>query len=445
MARFALIAVLLVVALPGAAPAADWTTFGFDPGRSSFDPLETVLTPGAVGGLRQLWSADVGGVVDTQASYAGGLVLVGTEQGDEVALDAATGSVVWRRSLGRVKTTCHDTPGGVYGVSAPAVVDGGRAYVAGGDARLHALDLATGAEAPGFPVALTARPGTEHVWGALNLFGGRVYAGLASFCDNAFYRGSIVAVDVARARRVARAYLTRPHVFGGGVWGWGGVAIDTRDGRVYAATANAQTHRQDADYAEHVLRLSPGLRVEAADDPRVVRRGDADFGAHPILLQAGACPPQLAVMHKTGTLLLYDRARIGRGPRQWLQLGDPGSQDAFSTYAWDGTRLYVALPSGRAPYRGGVVALRLGADCRLKLAWQGRTGDDHELRAVPVVAAGVVWSSAGQRLYALSAADGRRLWDSGSTFGQVVAAAPALGDGRLFASSWDGEVRAFGP
>jgi outer membrane protein assembly factor BamB len=445
LARVALIALLAALALPGAAAAAPWTTFGFDPERTSSDPLETTLTPEAVRGLHQLWSTDVGGVVDTQASYTGGAVLVGTEEGEEIALDAATGTILWRRGLGRQKTTCHDTPGGVYGISAPAVIDGTRAYVAGGDGQLHALDVATGAEAPGFPVALTARPAVEHVWGGLNLFGSRVYAGLASFCDNAFYRGSLVAVDVTQARRVARIYLTRPHVFGGGVWGWGGVAIDTRNGRVYAATANAQAHRQDADLAEHVLRLSPDLKLEAADNPRVLRRGDADFGAHPILFRGAGCPPQLAVMHKSGTLLLYDRARVAKGARQRLQLADRGGQDAFSTYAWADGRLFVSLPSGQAPYAGGVVALRLGTDCRLKLGWQARTGDDHELRAVPVVAAGVVWSSAGQKLYALAASDGRRLWDSGSTFGQVIAAAPALGDGRVFASSWDGRVRAFGP
>ena len=35
----------------------------------------------------------------------------------------------------------------------------------------------------------------HHVWGALNLFRGRLYAGVSSYCNNAFYRGALMAVD----------------------------------------------------------------------------------------------------------------------------------------------------------------------------------------------------------------------------------------------------------
>jgi hypothetical protein len=193
--------------------------------------------------------------------------------------------------------------------------------------------------------------------------------------------------------------------------------------------------------------MSPGLRIEAADRPRVRRPPDADFGAHPILLRGAGCPPQLAVVHKTGMLLLYDRARLARGPRQRLQLGDPASLDQFGTYAWSppDRRLFVNLATDHGPYRAGIVALSLGADCRLRLAWQTRTAVEHALRGVPVVAAGVVWSTAGEKVYALAAADGRPLWDSGTALGNLVPAAPVPADGRLFAAGWDGRLHAFAP
>ena len=129
------------------------------------------------------------------------------------------------------------------------------------------VDLATGAEVPGWPVSLGVRPKTDHVWGALNLFRGRLYAGISSYCNNAFYRGALMAIDVRRARLITRRRLTDAHRHGAGIWGWGGVAIDSANGRVYAATANVQSHPQDAKYAEHVLRFSPNLRLEAANRP----------------------------------------------------------------------------------------------------------------------------------------------------------------------------------
>src|SRR4051794_723569 len=385
---------LLVLAAP--AGGSSWTTFGHDRERTGFDPNETLLDPGAAARLREAWSVPVGGLVDAQPTYAPAvaladgrkvdLVIVGTEAGRLLAVDAADGSTVWSRDLGTVKTTCADLPGGVYGIGAASVVDtvARRVYTASPDDRIHATDLATGREVRGWPVALGTSPKNTHVWGALNLFRGRLYAGVSSYCNNAFYRGALMAVDTKRARLAARRFLTGPHHHGAGIWGWGGVAIDSATGRVYAGTANGQSKPQDLPYAEHVLRFSPGLKIEAADLPRVRRKPDADFGAQPLLLRGAGCPPQLAIAHKSGMLLLYDRTRIGRGPRQRLQLGDPESLDQFGTYAWSplDPRLVVSLATDHAPYRSGLVALDLGTDCRLHLAWQTPTAEEHALRGV---------------------------------------------------------------
>jgi outer membrane protein assembly factor BamB len=457
--RLALLAALLALALAAPASGSSWTTFGHDVERTGFDPNETQLDGGAAARLRQTWAVPVGGMVDAQPTYAPAvtlpdgrrvdLVLVGTEAGRLLALDAASGATVWTRALGTVKTSCADLPDGVYGISAASVVDpvARRVYTASPDDRIHALDLATGAELRGWPVSLGVRAKTDHVWGALNLFRGRLYAGVSSYCNNAFYRGALMAVDVRRAKLVARRWLTGPRHHGAGIWGWGGVAIDSANGRVYAGTANGQSKPQDLPYAEHVLRFSPSLRIEAADKPKLRRKADADFGAHPLLLHGQGCPPQLVIAHKSGMLLLYDRARIARGPRQRLQLGDPESLDQFGTYAWSppARRLFVNLVTDHDPYRAGIVALDLGTDCRLHLAWQSRTAEEHALRGVPVVADGVVWSTAGDKLYAVAADDGRRLWGGGSTFGNLVPAAPVPADGRLFAAGWDGRLHAFAP
>ena len=51
----------------------------------------------------------------------------------------------------------------------------------------------------------------------------------------------------------------------------------------------------------------------------------------------------------------------------------------------------------------------------------------------------------GNTLRAFDAETGAPLWDSGSTINGPILAAPTVVDGRVFVSSWDGHVYAFGP
>src|SRR5689334_23914511 len=67
---------------------------------------------------------------------------------------------------------------------------------------MYALDLATGVTLPGWPVAVTDRPKHEHVWTGLNLVGGTVYAGIASYCDRRPYQGRLVAVEDRKSTRL---------------------------------------------------------------------------------------------------------------------------------------------------------------------------------------------------------------------------------------------------
>ncbi len=88
---------------------------------------------------------------NTAPAVAGGLVVVGTNGGHYYAFDAATGAARW------------DYQGdGIVNLGAPLIA-GGRVYMAGGkdSDRVHAVDAATGAPSPGWPITLAgdrARP-----------------------------------------------------------------------------------------------------------------------------------------------------------------------------------------------------------------------------------------------------------------------------------------------
>ena len=83
---------------------------------------------------------------NTSPAVAGGLVVVGTNGGHYYAFDAATGAARWDYQAD-----------GIVNLGAPLIA-GGRVYMAGGkdSDRVHAVDAATGAPSPGWPIMLPA-------------------------------------------------------------------------------------------------------------------------------------------------------------------------------------------------------------------------------------------------------------------------------------------------
>lgn len=462
LARISLAALFAFACLGGSAHAASWTTYGFDLERTGFNPKEHFLGTVNAGRLREVWSAKLGGVSNTQPIVVEkvelddgrtlDLVLAGSESGRLIAFDAATGARVWGRRLGSRVTVCKSTfPEGRFGVTATPTVDRKRktVYVVDGKAQAYALDLRTGKTKKGWPATVTKRSRQEHVWGALAFSRGVLYAGTASHCDEVTFHGRVVGID-RRGEKVAEWFPAgTKRGRGGGVWGWGGVAIDRRDGNLYTATGNGQVVSETVGYSERIVRLSPSLRVVSSHLPNVPKHADNDFGAAAILYRAKGCPRQAAVVHKSGYLLLYDRKSIKQGPRQTLALANPDESASLGTYAYSPkTRmLYVATrsasPDGR--YRGGIVALAVGADCRLRLAWQQSPSPTPELPSTPAVANGVVYLASGREVFGYDAASGRPLWRSGTAMAGVVYAAPTVVNGRVFAVSWDRKLHAFAP
>jgi outer membrane protein assembly factor BamB len=134
------------------------------------------------------------------------MIYVGTERGDLFGISASR-HVEWRRNLGSAHSGCPSTPGGIYGVGGTPVLDvaSSRLYVAvndqaAGHVYVYALDAATGDTVSGWPVAITNDPLHDHVWGALTLLDGRLYATTAGMCDFPPYRGRVVSITSTRRR-----------------------------------------------------------------------------------------------------------------------------------------------------------------------------------------------------------------------------------------------------
>jgi putative pyrroloquinoline-quinone binding quinoprotein/putative pyrroloquinoline-quinone-binding quinoprotein len=438
---------------PAVATAADWGTYGFSNNRSGLNPSEKTLTPANVKSLKQRWSASVGGFINAQPVVASGvrvgrrkvrtdLVYVGSESGHFAAVNAANGRVVWRRKLGSVHTSCTDLP--KYGITGTAAISRFRHSVfVVTKGKAFQLDLATGRTKHKWTI--TKDPKHEHNWSALTLSRGILYVALAGVCDTLPYRGQIVATKVSSRKRVGHWYVTgRRGPAGGGIWSFGGVSADSR-GDIYTATGDAAGSAQHARYAEHVVRLSPHLKVRSSNYPGVSGR-DADFGATPLLYRAPGCPSQLAVGNKYGSFFVYNRSRIGRGPVQRIRLGGSilGQHGLIGTAAyWPQRRtLYVSNSRPHGKYRPGIVAFRVTSRCRLAKAWNAR--GPRNLKSSPTVANGVVYygTGANNTVVALDARTGKHLKTikvKGAVFN-----APSVINGFVYAGSWSGRLYAFG-
>jgi DNA-binding beta-propeller fold protein YncE len=190
-------------------------------------------------------------------------------------------------------------------------------------------------------------------------------------------------------------------VSGGGIWGPGGVSLETDGSSVYAATGNSLSAVDDLPYSDSVVQLSNQLGLLTFDSPALTGVY-VDFGATPLLYQPPGCPPQLAAKNKTGALLIYNRAAMGGGATQRIQVANPptpSQRDFIKIPSYDPVlnQVYVSSTddSTAGPFQHGLLAFAVQSDCSLALSWQqtvgiANIGDDNPTIA-PIAANGVVY------------------------------------------------------
>jgi outer membrane protein assembly factor BamB len=421
---------VLLLTLPAGAAAAEpsaggagWTTWGNSPLRQSRASASSLSTRNAKR-LTLAWSQALGGTGAAQPLYLRKIAATGkrrdiyvaaSESGRVSAFDARTGKLLWMRELGSINTGCLQMPKGVFGVTGTPVYDpaGGYIYVAATD-KLWALDVHSGAPRAGWPVALPVDPFHEHVWGAIALGNGHVYFGLASYCDRRPYSGRVLSVSTASgAVDHSWTAVTTPDGApgGGGIWGWGGVAI-TSDGHVWAASANANIASgtdEATDHAESIAELSSSLAlVTSSHAPGMPQHGDFGFGSTPVVFKAGDCGALVAAEGKDGAVYLWQRTKLAAGPVQRLVLAFPAT--LYGSPAWDPKtqQLFLTTTQGYSGQPAGLDALAVTKKCRLRRAWTKSLGG--QLSSVPTIANGTVLVVTGTgRLRVYSAATGRLL------------------------------------
>jgi hypothetical protein len=343
--------------------------------RTGLNSNETALTLTNVNAATfgRLFTLKVDGLVDAQPLYAAAIPVAGathnvlfvaTEHDSVYAFDADSGDQLWKvTTLKAGETTsddrgCNQVTPEIGITSTPVIVlhtkTASVLYVVAMSKdssgnyhqRLHALNLANGAELFKGPVDITAKypgkgdnssdgyvifdPAQYKERESLLLFNNTVYLSWASHCDDRPYTGWILGYNTSTLAQTSILNLT-PNGNEGAIWGSGGGMAQDAAGNIYLLDANgyfdttltAAGFPDDGDYGNAFLRISTtGGKLAVADyfemENQAEENGsDTDLGSGEAMLVSATDPAgkmwDLAVgAGKDSNLYVVDRTDMGK-------------------------------------------------------------------------------------------------------------------------------------
>jgi len=164
--------------------------------------------------------------------------------------------------MGIIGTPVIDKTRGVLYVVALTRAGALNGPLSGFTQRLHALDLATGADLPESPVVVQAEGFNalmENQRPGLMLANGLVYVGYASHCDKEPYHGFLMAYDAKTLRQVS-VLNTSPTGAEASIWQSGQGPAADEEGNIYVATGNGSWDGV-RNFSESFMKLTPDLKL----------------------------------------------------------------------------------------------------------------------------------------------------------------------------------------
>ncbi|HWW09456.1 MAG TPA: PQQ-binding-like beta-propeller repeat protein [Candidatus Acidoferrales bacterium] len=445
-------AALTVSDNPGPPPTGqDWPTYLYDNTRSGAS-TEAILTPANAPTLGLKWSLTTGNSVVASAAVVNGVAYIGSWDGFEYALNASTGAVIWKTSIG-ITTNPNCSYPVTAGVTSGATVQNGVVYVGGGDSFWYALDANTGAILWKVFTGDNSVAGAHYNWSSPLIYNGFAYIGIASNCDNPLVQGQLLQVNLTTHVVTNTAkFVPDGGQVGGGVWT--SPTVDAATNTVFVDTGTINQYTQNLAQAVVALDANTLAVKSSWQLPFQVETFDSDWGSTPTLTTDSGGNPLLAVANKNGVLYTFNRNNIAAGPiwQQQLAVGgecptcgdgtiSPGAfVSNFTIGSYTGPVLFYA--AGANTYngqgnQGGVWAFNPGTGA---LLWFHPTNG-------PILGAlsfdnGLLAYGQGNTFEVTNAANGQALYDY-TTKGPMYGAA-AFSRGQIYIGGTDNNVYAFG-
>jgi hypothetical protein len=492
-------------------------TYHNDNARTGQNLVETVLTPQNVDAAKfgKLYSVPLDGYVYAQPLYVPqvavpgngihNVVIVATQHDSVYAFDSDSPAPgpLWRvnflnpdagiTALSPADVNASDILPEIGITSTPVIdVASNTVYVVAATKengafyhRLHALDLASGAEKYGGPRTIqatypgAAQDGRDGVLtfssrfqlqrAALLLSKGKVYVAFASNADSGLYHGWVIAYDAVTLRQ-AGAWVSTPNGYQGGIWMSGcGIAADN-DGTLYLSIANgpfdAYGEQPGANFSDSIVKLKPGAHGIALTDfftpynQAKMAEDDLDLGSAGVILvpdQTGPYPHLAITSGKDGNIYVLSRDGLGgynqgkRNPQAVQEILGQLKQQMGTPAYWNG---YLYFGAGISPQKDGIKAFALQNGTLSKKPVSQTAAVSHLTRSTVSVSAngnsnGVVWAVDSDAyfdahqgpavLHAYDARDlSRELYNSNQRFARdnpgraSKFSVPTVADGKVF-------------
>jgi hypothetical protein len=300
--------------------------------------------------------------------------------------DTASATPVWSTSFinpgaGITAIPCGDVGGGncttiypEFGITGTPVIDSSTKtlYVVAATKevsgtttnyvyRLHALNIATGQEKFGGPVALQATSGSitflpkQHLQRpGLLLMNGVVYIGFAAHRDQTPWYGWLMGYNASTLQRVM-AFNTSPNAGGSGIWQSGAGPAADASGSIYFNTGNGafDANTGGADYGDSIVKLNASGTVLDYFTPynqATLDAADLDVGSSGVVLlpdQTGTYAHVLVSSSKQGIIYSVNRDGMGKfnaaGNQNIQSLAGLSSRGLFGSPAyWNGYMYFAA-------------------------------------------------------------------------------------------------------
>ena len=189
---------------------------------SPTNPNDTAISAANATSLKMIWSSQItnespiASTIAAATEVVGDTAYVGDWDGNETAVNALTGQVLWQRFLGQTSVPNCNSP---RGVTSSAAIYNGTVYVGGGADWWYALNATTGAMEWQTYVGDSNASGGNYNWASPVIYNGYEYIGAASDCDLPLVRGELMQVSFTRRTQSSTPSIPEPTgQTGGTVW-----------------------------------------------------------------------------------------------------------------------------------------------------------------------------------------------------------------------------------